>query len=91
MTTNTTDNQQSGSTSQTNASVTVNNQQIPVPQNGTVSKTITSGNGTTNVTISSSSSNSGDASSTTSSSLNVNTDTFTNNSGASFNSTHVSQ
>jgi hypothetical protein len=62
-------------------SVTVNNQSIQVPRNGSVSKTITNDDGsTTHVNVSHNSSNSGDStSSSVSSSTNISTHTYSNN------------
>jgi hypothetical protein len=59
-------------------SVTVNNQPIDVPKNGTVSKSITNENGTTRVNISNNTSSSGN-SNVSSTSLNVNASTYSNN------------
>lgn len=57
----------------TNTTVTVNDQKIEVPKNGTTHKTIVSDDGTTTVRITSNSSSDNDSS--TSTSLNVNTST----------------
>jgi hypothetical protein len=67
----------SSSESNTSTNVTVNNQQIPVPENGSVSKTIQNSDGSTTVNVSSNNVSNGDSnsSSTTSTSLNVSTST----------------
>ncbi len=63
----------SSSDSKANTSVTINNQKIDVPANGTVQKTINNPDGTTNVTVTT---NSGaDGSSTTNSYVSTNTST----------------
>lgn len=56
--------------------VIVNGQSIPVPNNGSVSRTITNGNGTTQVDISNSSSSSGTNHSSTSTNLSINSSTY---------------
>lgn len=66
------ENNDTQATSQTQSSVTVNGQQIEVPENGSVTRTVESSDGTTTVNISNSSSNTNSGSST-SSSLNVST------------------
>lgn len=65
----------SDSTSNVDTKITVNNQDIPVPENGTVHRTIQSDNGTTNVTVNTSTGTTSNQS-TTSTSTNVNTSTF---------------
>lgn len=70
--------------SSTQTDVTVNGQKVDVPQNGSVSKTVQSEDGTTTVNITSSSTSN---SSNTSSSLNVST--FSNSAGT--NSTQVNR
>lgn len=70
MTTPNSENQSSSTSTQTN--VTVNGQKVDVPQNGSVSKTIQSDNGTTSVNITNSSS-SNTSGGSTSNSLNVST------------------
>ena len=70
--------------SSTQTNVTVNGQKVDVPQNGSVSKTVQSEDGTTTVNITSSSTSN---SSNTSSSLNVST--FSNSAGT--NSTQVNR
>lgn len=71
------DTSQSNTQSDTSTNVTVNNQQIPVPENGSVTKTIQNDNGSTTVTVNSNNVSNGDVNSgsTTSTSLNVNTST----------------
>lgn len=76
------DSENQSSSTQTN--VTVNGQKVDVPQNGSVSKTVQSEDGTTTVNITSSSTSN---SSNTSSSLNVST--FSNSAGT--NSTQVNR
>lgn len=56
--------------------VMVNGQSIPVPNNGSVSRTITNGNGTTQVDISNHSSSSGTNNSSTSTNLSINSSTY---------------
>lgn len=73
------DSNDKNSSSSTQTDVTVNGQKVDVPQNGSVSKTIKSDNGTTSVNITNSSSS--DGSSTTSNSLNVST--FSSSAGSS--------
>lgn len=68
-------------------SVTVNNQQIPVPNNGSVSKTITNENGTTQVNISSNTSSTGGAHSSSSSSTHLNVSTNTSSDDVTFDNT----
>ncbi len=63
------------SSSDGKTSVTVNNQPIDVPENGSVSKTITNENGTTQVNISTNSDSSGNSVSSSVSSTNLNTST----------------
>ncbi|MDB5176643.1 MAG: hypothetical protein JWN75_311 [Candidatus Saccharibacteria bacterium] len=65
----------STSSSTNKPSVTVNNQPIDVPANGTVHKTVRSDNGTTKVDISVNSNSSTSSTTSTSSNLNVNTNT----------------
>lgn len=65
--------QQSRSESKTK--VTINNENIPVPENGTVNRTIQSDNGTTNVSVTVGSGTASNQSST-STSTNVSTSTF---------------
>lgn len=55
--------------------VMVNGQSIPVPNNGSVSRTITNSNGTTQVEISNNSSSSGTNNSSTSTNLSINSST----------------
>ena len=81
MTTTTTtnlNNQPLSDSGQPNAStnVMVNGQSIPVPNNGSVSRTITNGNGTTQVDISNHSSSSGTNNSSTSTNLSINSSTY---------------
>jgi hypothetical protein len=66
---------------QPKTSVTVNDQPITVPPNGSVSKTITTDNGTTHINVTNNSSNSGTAvsSNVSSTSLNVSSSSFSNN------------
>jgi hypothetical protein len=80
---NTNDSSDSSGTSQSKTAVTVNDQKIDVPQNGTVTKTVQNGNGTTTVNVTNTSSSDGDSNSTTSSTLNVNTHTSTRSSKSS--------
>ena len=56
--------------------VMVNGQPIPLPNNGSVSRTITNGNGTTQVEISNNSSSSGTNNSSTSTNLSINSSTY---------------
>lgn len=65
--------------STTSTSIIVNNQPVEVPENGSVHKTITNNNGTTQVDISVNSSNNGSSFSSSSSSIQMNTNTFSNN------------
>jgi len=64
--------------------VSVNGQDIPVPQNGTVQKTISGTDGSTSVSVSSSSQSSGDSSNNSSSSteLNVSSQSWSDTSGS---------
>lgn len=72
----------SQSSSQSSAKVTVNNQQITVPENGSVTKTVHSSDGSTsiNITSNNSSNSNSQSNSSTSTSLNVNTNTNSDNS-----------
>jgi len=67
----------SSSSSQTSSTptVTVNNQSIPVPTNGTVNKTVQSSNGSADVNVSITSSSNTSSNSSTSTNLQVNTNT----------------
>ncbi len=58
--------------------VMVNGQSIPVPNNGSISRTFTNGNGTTQVEITNNSSSSGtsNSSSSTSTNLSINSNTY---------------
>lgn len=69
------------SESKTNTTVTVNDQKIDVPQNGTVHKTVTNGDGTTNVTVTTNTSSDGSTSSNSYTS--TNTSSFSTSSGTS--------
>jgi hypothetical protein len=74
-------NQMSGDTSNGSSNsltnVTVNNQRIPVPKNGSVTKTVSSNNGNTSVNVSSSSTSNSSSNTSSSTTLNVNTTTDT--------------
>lgn len=71
----------SSSSSTTQTTVTVNNQPVAVPQNGTVQKTITNGDGTaTNVSISTNSSGSTSTNSYSSTNISSNTHSSTRSS-----------
>ncbi len=69
------------SENKTNTTVTVNDQKIDVPQNGTVHRTVTNGDGTTNVTVTTNTSS--DGSTSTNSYTSTNTNSFSTSSGTS--------
>lgn len=68
-----------GNSNQPKTNVTVNNENIAVPENGSVSKTIVTDNGTTHVNVSNSSSANGNSvsSSVTSNNVSMSTNSFT--------------
>ena len=74
-------NASNGNTSKSSVKVTVNGQDVPVPANGKVQKTVTTSGGTTTFSINTSTQGSGGNDSTSSTSLNVlnNSTTFGNN------------
>ncbi len=82
----TTDQTSQPSETKINTTVTVNNQAVEVPQNGTTQKTIVSGDGTTtNVTVSSNAESDGSTSTNTYTSTNSNTSVFSNTSSQNVN------
>lgn len=69
----------SGNTNDLSTSVIVNNQSVPVPENGTVNKTITNNGSTTKVEISTSTNGSSNNSSFSSSNVQMSTNTVSQN------------
>lgn len=74
-----------GPSSESKTTVTINNETVPVPQNGSVERTITNDNGTTQVNVSTNSDSSGNSytssfMTTNSNSTSMNNSTITSNS-----------
>lgn len=74
-----------GSSSESKTTVTINNETVPVPQNGSVERTITNDNGTTQVNVSTNTDSNGNSHTssfmtTNSNSSNINNSTITSNS-----------
>ena len=81
----TTSSDNTGSSSESKTTVTINNEQVPVPENGSVSRTITNDNGTTQVNVSTNSDSNGSSHTssfmtTNSNSSSINNSTITSNS-----------
>ena len=81
----TTQSSSNDSRSTSDTKVTINNENIPVPENGTVHRTIQNENGTTNVTVNTNTGTTSNQSSS-STSMNVNTSTFSRSSDVNISS-----